>query len=49
MPLTVDLVAADHKVWSGEASMVVARTLDGDLGVLPGHTPVLAVYDVGSS
>ncbi len=43
MPLTVDLVAADHKVWSGEASMVVARTLDGDLGVLPGHTPVLAV------
>lgn len=43
MPLEVELVAADHKVWSGEASMVVARTLDGDLGVLPGHTPVLAV------
>lgn len=43
MPLEVELVAADHMVWGGEASMVVARTLDGDLGVLPGHTPVLAV------
>ncbi|MBK6873685.1 MAG: F0F1 ATP synthase subunit epsilon [Kineosporiaceae bacterium] len=43
MPLEVELVAADHRVWSGEASMVVARTLDGDLGVLPGHSPVLAV------
>ncbi len=43
MPLQVELVSASHKVWSGEASMIVARTLDGDLGVLPGHSPVLAV------
>ncbi len=43
MLLQVELVSADQKVWSGEASMVVARTVDGDLGVLPGHTPVLAV------
>jgi len=43
VPLQVELVAADHRVWSGEASMVVARTLEGDLGVLPGHSPVLAV------
>jgi F-type H+-transporting ATPase subunit epsilon len=34
-------------VWSGEASIVVARTVDGDLGVLPGHAPVLAVMAPG--
>jgi F-type H+-transporting ATPase subunit epsilon len=43
VPLQVELVSASHKVWSGEASMIVARTLDGDIGVLPGHSPVLAV------
>jgi F-type H+-transporting ATPase subunit epsilon len=43
VPLQVELVSADRRVWAGEASMVVARTLDGDLGVLPGHAPVLAV------
>ena len=41
--LQVELVAADRQVWSGEASMVLARTPDGDIGVLPGHQPVLAV------
>lgn len=42
MTLQVQLVAADRSVWSGEASMVIARTVDGDLGVLPGHEPMLA-------
>ena len=37
--LQVELVAADRKVWEGEADMVVARTVDGELGILPGHTP----------
>jgi F-type H+-transporting ATPase subunit epsilon len=45
--LQVELVAADRKVWDGEASMVVARTLDGELGVLPGHTPLLGVLGQG--
>jgi F-type H+-transporting ATPase subunit epsilon len=39
--LQVKLVAADRSVWSGEATIVIARTLDGDIGVLPGHAPVL--------
>lgn len=47
MPLTVDLVAADRTVWSGEASAVLARTLDGELGILPGHTPLLGVLAPG--
>ncbi|UDY24733.1 F0F1 ATP synthase subunit epsilon [Nocardioides sp. Kera G14] len=41
--ITVDLVAADRVVWSGEASTVSARTVDGDLGVLPGHAPLLSL------
>ena len=47
MPLQVELVSADRRVWSGEASIVVVRTVDGDLGVLPGHAPVLAVLAPG--
>jgi len=45
--LNVDLVAADRKIWSGTATMVIARTLDGELGILPGHVPVLGVLETG--
>jgi F-type H+-transporting ATPase subunit epsilon len=41
--LTVELVAADRMVWSGEATMVIARTVEGDIGVLRGHAPVLSL------
>jgi len=41
--LQVELVAADRLVWSGEASMVVARTTEGDVGILPGHAPMLSL------
>ena len=41
--LHVELVAADRTVWSGEAAMVIARTVEGDLGILRGHTPVLSL------
>jgi F-type H+-transporting ATPase subunit epsilon len=42
-PLHVELVAADRLVWSGEASMVIARTTEGDVGILPNHAPVLSL------
>ncbi|GAB3069942.1 hypothetical protein GCM10027080_09470 [Pedococcus soli] len=45
--LQVELVAADRKVWEGEAEMVQARTIDGELGILPGHTPLLGVLVEG--
>jgi F-type H+-transporting ATPase subunit epsilon len=41
--LQVELVAADRTVWSGEATMVIARTVEGDIGILRGHTPVLSL------
>jgi F-type H+-transporting ATPase subunit epsilon len=39
--LQVELVAVEEMVWSGEADMVVARTTEGELAVLPGHIPLL--------
>ena len=39
--LQVQLVSVEREVWSGEADSVVARTSEGEIGVLPGHEPVL--------
>jgi F-type H+-transporting ATPase subunit epsilon len=46
--LEVELVAADRKVWSGEASMVSAPAIDGEVGILPGHSPLLALMKEGT-
>jgi len=46
--LRVELVAPDGEIWSGRARMVIAKTLDGDLGVLAGHSPVLGILAEGS-
>jgi F-type H+-transporting ATPase subunit epsilon len=40
--MTVDLVAVERKIWSGQASFVFARTTVGEIGILPGHEPTLA-------
>jgi F-type H+-transporting ATPase subunit epsilon len=45
--LRVDLVAADRAVWSGEAKMVIAKTVEGEIGLLPGHEPMLAILGSG--
>lgn len=45
--LTVSLVSAAEEVWSGTASMVVARTTEGEIGILPGHEPLLAILGAG--
>ena len=39
--MQVELVAVERRIWSGEATMVIARTTEGELGVLPGHAPLL--------
>ena len=41
MALQVELVSVEREVWSGEAEMVVARTTEGEIGILPGHAPML--------
>ena len=47
MPLNVSLVSADAEVWSGEASLVVAKTVEGEIGFMTGHEPVLAILAEG--
>lgn len=42
-PLHVEVVSADRSVWSGEAEQIIARTVEGDMGILPGHEPVFAL------
>ncbi|MEO7130141.1 MAG: F0F1 ATP synthase subunit epsilon [Dermatophilaceae bacterium] len=46
--LKVEMVAADRKVWEGEAKLVRARTTLGDIGILPGHAPLLGVLGQGA-
>ncbi len=45
--LQVELVAVERQIWSGEARMVIARTTEGELGVLPGHAPLLGELAAG--
>ncbi len=47
MPLKVSLVSADAEVWSGEASLVIAKTVEGEIGFMAGHEPVLAILASG--
>jgi F-type H+-transporting ATPase subunit epsilon len=48
MTLQVELVIPEGEVWSGPAELVIAKTMDGDIGVLSNHTPVLGILVEGS-
>ncbi len=39
--LQVNIVSAEQAIFSGEAEMVVAPGETGELGILPGHTPLM--------
>lgn len=47
MVLQVTVVSATSEVWSGEAELVVARTTEGEIGILSGHQPTLGVLAAG--
>jgi F-type H+-transporting ATPase subunit epsilon len=46
--MTVNIVAADHPVWHGEAVSVTIPASEGGMGVLPNHEPVLTVIKQGT-
>ena len=48
MALHVELLMPDRSLWSGEAGMVIAKTIDGDIGVLSGRAPVFGILSPGS-
>ena len=39
--LHVELVSVERELWSGEANQLIARTTEGEIGILPGHAPLL--------
>ena len=48
MTLQVELAVPEGELWAGPAALVIAKTLDGDIGVLTGHSPVLGILAEGS-
>ena len=39
--IAAQLVAVERALWSGTATSVTAQTTEGEIGVLPGHEPLL--------
>jgi F-type H+-transporting ATPase subunit epsilon len=48
MVLKVELVSPTERVWSGDATFVSARTVEGDLGILSDHAPLFGVLVDGA-
>ena len=46
-PLKLKIDAADREVWEGEAVNIISRTTEGDIGILPGHEPLMAILVPG--
>lgn len=47
MALNVKVVSATSEIWAGEATQVIANTVEGQIGILSGHQPVLALLAQG--
>jgi F-type H+-transporting ATPase subunit epsilon len=45
--MQVELVSIEAAIWSGEATAVYGRTTEGELGILPGHMPLLGALAPG--
>ena len=48
MTLSVELVEPEGELWAGHAEIVIARTLDGEIGVLTNHAPLIGILYEGS-
>ena len=47
MPLEVHVVTPEREVWTGAAEMLIARGVDGEVGILAGHAPMLVQLAIG--
>ena len=47
--MQVNIVAADHPVWAGQAKSVVIPAYEGAMGILPDHQPILTLFKEGRS
>ena len=47
--IEVEFVTVERRFWSGTASMVVAKTTEGEIGIQAGHEPLLGELDAGGT
>ena len=47
MPLTLEIVTPEAKVYSDTIDSVVIPTVEGEIGILPGHIPLLTQIEHG--
>lgn len=45
--LNVSVVSAERRVWEGSATQIIAKTTEGEIGILAGHQPMLAILAEG--
>jgi F-type H+-transporting ATPase subunit epsilon len=48
MSFHVDIVTPESVVWSGDANFLVARTVEGEIGILTDHEPLMAALATGA-
>ena len=48
MPVEVHIVTPEREVWSGETPLLIARGVDGEVGIQAGHMPILVQLAVGA-
>jgi F-type H+-transporting ATPase subunit epsilon len=47
VPVEVHVVTPEREIWAGDAEMIVARGVDGEVGILAGHAPLLIQLAIG--
>ncbi|AWH95756.1 F0F1 ATP synthase subunit epsilon [Dietzia psychralcaliphila] len=47
--IEVEFVTVERRFWSGTATMVVAKTTEGEIGIQSGHEPLLGELDAGGT
>ncbi len=47
MPIRCEIVSQDRQVFSGEANMIIVPGIQGEMGILPNHAPLLSTLKFG--
>ena len=47
MPLQLEIVTPERLAYSDEVDMVLVPGIDGELGILPHHTPLVSLLGIG--
>lgn len=45
--LKVNIATPDKKFYESDADMIIVKTINGEIGIMPNHLPIVSVLDVG--